>query len=188
MSWRSRPAWAVLWCLPCPVLDGWSWCFAKLFAWKRMSCPVIVTSNPPGSLYFSRQLVELESQKIWGKGKLNLPYQKGLCSCCHSFGDGASWCQIITCSQLERSCLIPSSRIWNKFPVIGYSALLEYPVWEFFELSKGWRQGQWWTGLLRKWLELIDAYPIFFGFFSPVCSAWQVFCQVQPCRKHQLGL
>lgn len=38
VSWRSRPAWAVLRCLPCLVFGGWSWCFAKLFACKRMWC------------------------------------------------------------------------------------------------------------------------------------------------------
>lgn len=48
-----------------------------------------------------------------------------------------------------------------KINFLGCSNLLEYPVWEFFELPKGWSRGQQWAGPLLKRLELIDAYPIF---------------------------
>lgn len=80
-------------CLGGPV---WSWWFAKLFAWKRMLCH--------SGLKSSWELAFLQAVGRIGepiglrqrKHKFTLP--KGACSCCYGFWDGASWCQIVTCS------------------------------------------------------------------------------------------
>lgn len=60
VSWRSCPAWALLWCLPYPSLVAGVGALQNYL--RGRECHVIVTPNLPGSLYFSRHLVELEIQ------------------------------------------------------------------------------------------------------------------------------